>query len=276
MWQCTECGFQVDPPQQEHVASSYREPADPLPGDRRPACPCTNCGEEMWANLREGGVVEALIEKDETRFLSRVTGRNRILKGVSLLICAVVVALTVQGDGSPILHFTAAMALGIFLRSSFGEIAAGPDSRFPISWRFTPRPRGRRRAKTRGRAQRGKTTALLAPLSGRPCLAYELGVRHDSDSQDRERSWTLLEQRNCEFTVEGVPVEAPYLKLDRAAFFGELSRDAQVELRKRGVDPTRPGYNYYETIVEDDARVTLHRYRHATVLCPDESSQPSR
>ncbi|PRQ07860.1 hypothetical protein [Enhygromyxa salina] len=266
-WQCAECGFQVPPHPVEIDRHAYRALAEDRPADRRPQHPCEGCGaSNTWANLRAGAVVEALITQDETRRSTSGARRSGLVKVAGLLVWGLLGALTIKDIGGWILLPIMAGTAWVMLHAAYVEYASGRRARFANSWRHEPRPRGRTRARLRGRLHGER--ALRAPLSGRACLAYELGVRHDTDVAADPWTWTLLEQRSAAgLSIDGVAVaQQPYLRLQRRVYTHELSAAARDELRKRGLDPTRPGYTLFETIVEAAEPVTVKVQRTGTLL----------
>jgi hypothetical protein len=125
---------------------------------------------------------------------------------------------------------------------------------------MTLRPRGRTRPAASGSVV--ADAELVAPLSGRACVAYEVGVRHDTHRSGALRTWALLEQRNAPFEVAGTRVRADGTHL---ALRRELHRPREVDLprvhdylRARGIDPHARDLVLYETIVTKNAGVHLH------------------
>ena len=264
-WQCTECGFQVPPPVPELAETVYREPAAEGPQDRVPPRPCASCGASAWANLREGGVVEALIVRDEERQSTRGARRTGLIKLIGLSIWTVAVLILALGtDGLILLPLALGTAL-LLLNSAYREFVSGRRERHANSWSHPVPPRGRVRARVEGVVE-GRAL-LRAPLTGRACLAYELGVRHDSEVDADPWSWTLLEQRSAGLHVGGTELSAPpYLILERQVHPDELDAAARDELRKRGLDPTRPGYTLFESILEAGEWVCVETRRSGLVL----------
>lgn len=266
-WQCTECGFQISPPPSEASEDSYRSPADPGPRDRRPEGPCAGCGARgAWANLREGAVVEALIVQDETRQSTRGARRSGLITLLGLAAWTAVVGWAVYGHGGWF-FFPLALATALVMgRTAYAEYRSGRRARYAVSWTHELPPRGRARA-TRTGALAGEG-ALRAPLSGRLCLAYELGVRHDGDAEADPWTWTLLEQRSlASLRVGGAELSSsPHLRLRRELYVDALSPAARDELRKRGLDPSRPGYTLFETIVERGEIATVSEHRRGVSL----------
>ena len=261
-WQCSECGYQVPPRPAATSPDRYRTAAEVGPTDQRPEGACPSCRRsDTWANLREGAVVEALIVQDETRQATRDSRK----RGVTTMLAALAwvgatIGLTVGHGGwffIPLGLGTAWMAAHV----AFAEILAGRRERTALSWSHQRRHHGRVRATLAGPLS--SPWQLRAPFSGRACLAYEIGVRHDADADAEPWTWTLLEQR----VAQGVRVgdreleQNPHLLVNRQLHVQELSPRARGELRKRGIDPTRPGYTLFETVLlaGDDAELEVRR-----------------
>lgn len=114
-----------------------------------------------------------------------------------------------------------------------------------------PNARPHRRVRDRAEA----TADLLhAPLSGRPCIAYEVAVRDDDDPDGKLPSWRLLEQDNTGFRVGELEVAASEarLRLRREDFthstVGAMEAGARRYMRMRGLLEGEAVY-VYETIV---------------------------
>jgi hypothetical protein len=105
--------------------------------------------------------------------------------------------------------------------------------------------------------------ALLAPLTGRGCLAYEVGVRFDDDGDAPAATWALLEQHVGEFAIDGEAMPALDLHLEvprqclGLATSMSLEAAAQVYLRQRGFGAESGTMRLFESIVPMDARVRV-------------------
>ena len=150
-----------------------------------------------------------------------------------------------------------------------GILSSLPDDGLPEranGWSHAPTPRGSEQLRAQGPLAAAEE--LRAPLSDRRCLAYELGVRHDSDPRGELGSWTLLEQRSAAgLSVDAVELdEVPYLRVERQIYAQELDARARRVLRERGLDPERPGYTLFETIIEPDAHAQLFAHSGGLVV----------
>jgi hypothetical protein len=185
--------------------------------------------------------------------------RGGLLKLVGISMWGALGALSARGDGSALLYPLALATFAIFVHGAYREFRNGKRALYPNSWSYAPKPRGRRQESLEGRVT--ATSTLVAPLTGRPCVAYEIGVRHDSQSEDEDWSWSLLEQRSVDLSVGGRGLDSmPHLRLRRRVLAEELGESACKELRKRGLDPKRPGYTVFETIVCSEEFAAAQRY----------------
>ena len=244
--QCAECGLQIE-----------------NDGEARPACPA--CGEQAWAALRSGGVLEALIEQEDTLWDTRDARRRGLSKLVGVVLGVLLMTATMRGDGSFVFYPLVIMALVVVVRSSFREMQSGTRPQQAASWSHA------RRALDPSMQQRSGVAVgdslLTAPLSGRACLAYELGVRSDDNAQDEDWSWTLLEQRVVPMSVGEHRMQSqPYLRLRRTLHQAAMDESAKFELRKRGVDLSRPGYCVYESVLLPGEIATVDFHALGTVL----------
>ena len=100
---------------------------------------------------------------------------------------------------------------------------------------------------------------IIAPLTGRPCVAYEVGVRTDDDAQAPLGTWLLIEQGVAPLIAGGtsIPEGKAWLELRSRTRHqpGDPGSVASLRrfLRERGFD--RPDLVVFETIVEPDASV---------------------
>ncbi len=101
---------------------------------------------------------------------------------------------------------------------------------------------------------------ITAPLSGRPCVAYEIGLREDDDSEGADGTWLLLEQAVGAFRIKGfdVPRGAARVRVGpRTLFDARTAQDCarkQRFLRERGF--TGHSVRLFETVLTVDTRLT--------------------
>jgi hypothetical protein len=215
--------------------------------------------------LREGGVVEALIEQDSMREATRGQRRSGLVKLVSLFAWGGVGTAISYGTDALILAPLAIGSFCVFVHAAYTEFVNGKRAEHPNGWSYAPLPRGSVLDRLEGRVAADRT--LVAPLSGRECVAYELGVRRDAKRDDEAWSWTLLEQRSARLEVGGRRVEGrPHLRFRRELMANELNDRARRALRKRGIDPARPGYTYFESVVRAEEVLTADERESGWVL----------
>jgi hypothetical protein len=100
---------------------------------------------------------------------------------------------------------------------------------------------------------------LVAPLSGRACVAYEVAVRHDANADAELSTWALVEQRHVALEIGGTRLDADDAHLDLPRELHVVRDPARVQqyLRERGVDPHATELVIFETIVEPGATVRM-------------------
>ena len=218
---------------------------------------CSHCGGSRFIDLQQPVIADALVASEvydrgaRRRFARRIGGS---------------VALVALGA---LASFVAASALpafgalvGLFSLAGVSVLANGdridlPKRRLPRRWSMVLPPRGERHPIASG-VVRAETT-LVAPLSGRPCVAYEIAVRHDANPRAEPSTWGLVEQRSAGLEVGRMHVGANALHLDLPREVLRGGDPARVEqyLRERGVDPHAAELVIYETIVDPGAYLQL-------------------
>jgi hypothetical protein len=270
---CTECGW-LEPPR----------PLDPLRRDAVAidhACPC--CSAHAWADLGRHSTVLALRELDERESLARAPARRRAittlggatgaLGGVALLVAVLHAALSTSYVdvfflamiGACLVMFGSAAVSGIAAQIR----GARPKPR-PARWRLAlPSPKSEL-VPLRG-AIEPSGEPLRAPLSGRACAAWEVGVRTDDDGHAKDGTWLLLEQHSAPATVGGraVAADAVRLDLDRVRADPEDPTHAAATsrfLHERGFLSSDTTLRFFEAIVPVGAEVTISREATGAVL----------
>ena len=104
--------------------------------------------------------------------------------------------------------------------------------------------------------------SLTAPFSGRPCLAYEIGVVFDADGDAYPPVWVLREVHSRALEVDGVEVAAGSLELELPMTIVEepTHDDLAVFLRQRGLFASDGQFEFFEAIVCADDEVELRRH----------------
>jgi len=245
---------------------------------RQPAC--SYCGERSWIDLGQPEVVLALRHDEEMRAEARRVGmrpvavRGLLGMGLGALVGFVLVgALWGMGAVAGLMGMAAALSTYQGM-----QLAQGIDRGLPSRWAMALPPAGEVTAVHRGPAQlRGEP--LRAPLTGRPCVAYEVGARIDDQVDAPATTWALLEQALAPLEVDGHPLPAAstHLRLPRHRLGSStaLSLDpaAQAFLQQRGLVIDGLVLELYESIVEADAPVELRRVGDGAELQPVEAGR---
>lgn len=258
-WICLDCGYLV--PQ---TTAGYRHPADV---EDSPTGPCIGCGRSSWADLRGEAVYEGLAERDDVW--------REVLAGSSgpvtpRVLWATEAAVIVAGSGvllaRPMVEVWPWLVLwGIALHLGWGLLRAWNRTappKGPARWRLSPAPRGRAGAAVRGSVEAvDPSVRLTAPLSGRPCLAYEVAIREDAERDAPDHSWLLLEQQSTDLRIGGRRVEGSVLRLQLPRTPIRVTYDRLGSfLRRRGLCTSGRSLMLCETILEPGAAVDLREY----------------
>lgn len=239
------CGYLLRPA----VEGGYRQMADVLG-----ACPA--CADEAWLGLRDDQAMLALTENEAFSGTSRRGALRRwsgwatrtagvfLVGGSALTACAVVLRRFIQlGAYNQWMVTVLAFFVGIVVFTMrLREIGLPPRVRgLPMRWRLAlpstqlplvpdPMP-----------AVSGQEL-VTAPLSGRPCVAYEIGVREDDDCDADMGTWLLLEQSTAALRIGevDVPRDAARVRVpQRDSFKARNDEDRERMhrfLRERGFD----------------------------------------
>ncbi len=254
---CSHCGYLRNPV----IEAGYRVAA----GDEPRGC-CPSCGEEAWLDLRRDDVMLALSE-NESFALDRSV-KSWALESASVLVLGsvglflgVMLAQLFLGTGALMpagLTTIATVLAAVAIVRRMYELGRPPRPRaLPMRWRWalpSPEP-----VRLEDAPVVLGGDPLIAPLSGRPCLAYDVAVRADHDGRAPLGTWHLIEQQTAELRSHSRTV-APgkaWLELsDRRVFDPDTAADGQrVErfLRERGFTPH--DHRVFETIVQAEATV---------------------
>ncbi|MBC8073133.1 MAG: hypothetical protein IAG13_32725, partial [Deltaproteobacteria bacterium] len=102
---------------------------------------------------------------------------------------------------------------------------------------------------------------LRAPLSGTPCVAYELAIRTDDAVLAPDPTWLLLEHHNAAFEVAGVRVEPDSVRLElpRMRIPVDADDDPTVgaALSRRGFFTHDTRVVVYEAVLLSDVAIEL-------------------
>lgn len=254
---CSHCGYLRNPV----IDAGYRVAADDGP---RGCCP--SCGNDAWLDLRRDDVMLALSENESFALDRSVRGwamqsASVLVLGSIGLFLGVMLAQLFLGTGALMpagLTTIATVLAAIAIIRRMYELGGPPRPRaLPMRWRWAlPSPEPLR---FEGEVVNLAGDPLIAPLSGRPCLAYDVAVRSDSDGRAPLGTWHLVEQATAElrFVSRTVPAGKAWLEVPhRQPFVAESAEDRRrVErfLRERGFTPH--DHQVFETVVDPHAIV---------------------
>lgn len=268
---CSSCG-QLHPPLDPTAGHPTRRNIDVA---KRPGAPCSHCGAQGWIDL--ANVAMADILRDSER--AHQSSRPRVLTLLPVLLSLLSAVVTARIDTShgrsiagflgaesalPLWPLVALALLGVFVGAGLWR-RHQHRRRLPHRWSLAPsRAAGPRR---RGHARSGPT--LRAPLTGRPCVAYELAI-HTADEPDAPLGeFTLVEQRCADLEVEGKRFAGDRVRLSLRRQRIELDPTNDTHRRAmqvRGLEPVGDAFTVYETIVAPKAPVAVAGTEHAATL----------
>lgn len=257
-------------------------PADPIPGDplRRAADTpaahdhtCPGCHNAAWADPRLDATAQRMRGPEPTVIegeSSFATISYAVMKAIVWLVvtAALIFPLDMATRGHVILFvFSVMIAGGIVIMGYIQTlpIAGGPSSLGPVRWHLALPPPIELRGTATG-PTRALSALLHAPLTGRPCIAYEVGVRLDHNLVGSFESWLLLEQRSCAFAVGAHTFGADTVRLvfeERALLDRSTVDAARIAefLRERAFSLADTSLVLTETIVEPGAHASSRSMR---------------
>jgi hypothetical protein len=232
-------------------------------GDGRVLHPCPSCGETAWADLRNVDLRRAVGELDAAEDNRRSSfWSGAVLYALALAACSAGIWLvgtraTLLGTIGAAICFAPVLLAPLLSGALARRVGKSARRNTPVRWHrpFARAPRKRGPSVTGPAAALGGGQApaplLTSPLTGRPCLAYEVGVRLDDDADAPDATWQLLDQRNVALKVGPTAVEA-----DRAWVTGQRHRldppahAVRDYLLQNGLDPDLEHYVFFEIVVE--------------------------
>ncbi len=229
---------------------------------RQPAC--THCDHRSWIELGRDSAALALREDEELRADVRRRGaRPMVARGMVGLVVGATLGLSFIGTlwGVAVVGGLAGLVAGLSNYRT-ATLHRGPPPTLPVRWSMALPPDAQQ-LEVRAGAARAVGDLLTAPLTGRRCVAYEVGVRHDDDRDAPLGTWALLEQRITAVEVDGRPVDpqTTHLQLPRARLGStaevELDDAARGYLQRRGLALAGSTFELYESVLEADERVEL-------------------
>lgn len=242
-WLCLDCGHLVP---QTTTVITYRRNAEDDPAQRPGRC--LACGGVDHADLRQESVLEALLEREADSARRRIRLQRRLR--VVLLPLALLFGLLVDPLRGP-------WVMGVLY---FVFRLHRVRLRLPRAARWSlPELEGHPQARHRGRVQ-PVAAPIVAPLTGRPCLAYE--IRVCEADQPRDPDWLLHEQHAVDLRVGEHEVRGDELRVWLPREQVEVDDGKLVAfLRRRGlVRPVDQRWVVLESILPADAEVELVRF----------------
>lgn len=273
---CAECG-QLGWPSEGGDAQPHRRDAVETTAYREP---CSHCGERSWIDLGRESTALMLRQHDEDDVDGRGLGGGQVVRdgAVGAVVGAAVgiIVLYPSVVGVLVMAFLVAMLSGAWSLRQHQRHAPRPTS-LPARWAMALAPAGPVAEVVSGPVH-AAGELLTAPLSGRRCVAYEVGLRHDGQATAAASTWALLEQRVAPLGVGAQRVEPPavHLALARERLGARstvaLDEAAEAFLRQRGFGARSTELELFETIIEPDATVQLELTAHGATLRRESSS----
>jgi hypothetical protein len=270
---CGSCGLLADPP----ATDAFRDEASARP--RLPAC--GHCGAEAWLDLRNVNNAQALRETEERlRHDPPASVRTRVgaASGAAGVAAGGAAALALQVLFAPALGplavvaattaGLAALAARAIAGNSLSRMLLTREPVGPARWRRalplvdTESPIVDRRS---GPA-RSSAEPLIAPISGRPCLAYEVGVVFDAEGDAYPPMWILREERSRAIEIGGemLPADGAALDLPLHSVGAQAQAKPEAELatflRKRGLFHTDGSFEFFEAVLPEGTTCQIVRH----------------
>ncbi len=251
---CGRCGALALPAEDttDTTGDPMRRSPDPSKPNR-----CTHCDApaSTLIDLSNRGMATALVD---TEVHDRKTHARRF-RVIGLPLAGTVVLGTLAALallwGGPVAGATlAAASLQRGATTVQRWVAQGKAPRHARRWAHHAKPQDPV-AKTSGLAT-GRLQS--SPLTGRPCLAYDVRVVWDSESPNSPRELALHEQHTGTLHVGDEDASKAFLAVEpefipSSAILG--SPEAIEYLAKRGLEPGDGAFTYYETLVVENAAV---------------------
>ena len=263
-WVCQGCGLMRDAPKQSTDIDVE----------------CGHCKARAWIDLRSFRNAQ-LVREQEQRLRQEgpdwVQDKVRNTAGVAGVAIGGATALAASAL-LPMLLPVAVIAAAVGGAGALGvqQIIGKPLSRWliaredvgPARWRCAlPKPNldSEIVARHTGVATT-RQAPLAAPISGRECIAYEVGVVFDAEGDAYPPVWAIREDRNVAFEVGDVSVAADALTteltmLSVSAQANERDRaDVAKFLRQRGLFLADGDYEFFESVLPVGTEIELVRH----------------
>lgn len=225
-----------------------------------PRGPCPHCDARAWIDLRRESTALAIRQGED----GNAVAASPITEALSNAALGVIVGAFVGLLGTTTLAGGAAVALlagaaaGLTTYRQRQEVLP-PRPPLPDRWALALPPASPATTVVRGVAQCGDR--LRSPLTGRTCIAYEVGLRRDDDVHGELPTWALLEQRVAPIRIGDTTLspESVFVELPRESL-GQLSPEdfdepAIAWLRERGFSVVGSPLIAYESVLVPEADV---------------------
>lgn len=258
---CADCG-QLSAPVDPTAGHPTRRSADAV---TRPEAPCSHCGSRGWIDLANVAMADVL--RDTERAHDRKRPHSLVLGPLALSLLGMVGTMMVDSsagrDAGLVMGEYAIPLWSLVALAVFG-ITLGVQSwqrrkharKLPHRWSLA---RGGSSGPRRGGQVRSPET-LHAPLTGRPCVAYELAIHTADEPRAALGRFTLVEQRCADLEVDGAPFRGRGIRLALRRERVELDPANEAHRRAmqtRGLEPVGDAFTVYETIVAPHATVEV-------------------
>ncbi len=265
---CTSCGALVPP-----VAH------DPRRADAAHDEPCPHCGSRAWVDLTENEVTRSLAEVEAYEHGTIDRGRRighwllRIGGAISLGTMCLLAAANSPSGIFAFLTLMVGLTAFTFFSLGFGHATKVEQRSLPYRWAL-PLPPSAEVADDAARLRGPVSMAaddepLIAPLSGRPCVAYRVVVRREGAPGNAVPA--LVTQESRDLTVEGRTVLASNVRLDLDTqpftVGDEQQATALAYLRRHGITEADGPWVLEEGRLETDTPVLVEEAeRHGAIL----------
>lgn len=238
-------------------------------GDARGQCP--SCGEQSWIDLANVGMAYRLRELDEARRV-RAPRWVRAVAGALAIAMAGAVALALFLCMGVIPAALGSLPVGLlvffFAQRPLAVLLVRLQKKRPARWRSPELPRRGRPRELSGRVE-NEGEPLVAPLSGRACVAYRVAVLFDTPGDARPAEWVLDETRAVDVRVGEERIAGERMLLQNG--LEEISADAlatsfdlETFLRQRGLHLSDGQHWLFECVLEPGELASAALYSNGT------------
>lgn len=255
---CAECG-RLEWPTGSEANSPMRHDPDAAP--RRGPCP--HCEEELWLDLGRPSTALAVRVAEEESLRAPSTYSRVVVNATGASAAAAFIGVIGFGLVWPTAIAAALTGVAVGLHSLRQRQREGTRNRsLPDRWSMTLPPSGATKDVATGPVEAAEP--LRSPITGTPCIAYDVRLREDDDPEAKLATWALIEQRIAASSIGDVEVpEATHLSLrpHRLGALSDVELDdaARAWLQARGFSPGGSPLHLFETVVEPGQTVSLAR-----------------